>query len=271
MEKKHNPYLEKYKNSGKTIVVIWEVKDNIKDYISYLIFNWINVENIWVWQDLSCLNKSLVSNIVIIDKSWPILSQNWNIVSLTTLWSLTWDIVQARKWVLSVIESVLSSWFDRVSLVWENDLEKELETLKWSWTMFINPDNTSFWLVDDFALFEMIYAENISNNDWKKRTESEKLEIFKNYYVLKIWECILWWYQVVDFEYNWVSWNMIQCLRCSKQWNWVWKKIMDEIKSKNKLPLFAYTKKTEFFTKMWFKKIEWELSPTWAELFVWNV
>ena len=34
------------------------------------------------------------------------------------------------------------------------------------------------------------------------------------------------------------------------------------------IPIFAYTKKVEFYTKMWFEKKSWEVSETWAELFV---
>ena len=52
--------------------------------------------------------------------------------------------------------------------------------------MFINPELATFEHRDDYALFEMIYAENIKNKDWKPRTEEEKQEVFRNYRVLKI-------------------------------------------------------------------------------------
>lgn len=263
-----NPYLEKYKQTKQEIIVVWALSGEVRDYVQNLINNWIKVRNIKSIEELWEINWWNIWNVLLIDEKWPIISEKWNVVSVATIDLLKPDILSTRAEVVGQIWELLKLWIKRVSLISENWLSWELETLKWTWTMFINPELATFEQMDDYALFEMIYAENIANKDWKPRTEEEKQDIFRNYRVLKIWESILWWYQILDFEFRWVAWSMIQCLRCSKQWNWVWKRIIDEIKAQSKLPIFAYTKKVEFFTKMWFEKISWEVSETWAELFV---
>jgi hypothetical protein len=65
-----------------------------------------------------------------------------------------------------------------------------------------------------------------------------------------------------------MKWQLLENLFSSKIWGWVGYILWEKIKEQ---PLvFAYSKKEDFFINIWFKKIEWEKSETWADLWIYQ-
>jgi len=135
--------------------------------------------------------------------------------------------------------------------------------------MFVDLKKAEFKKLQNFDLFKQIYLNFYSKWFWKKRTEEELKNLFKNYQVLELEETILWWYALTNFtkKIDWEEkkWLLLENLFSSRNWWWIgkilWEKIIKEEKN-----IFAYSKAWDFFTKLWFKKIIWEKSETWADL-----
>lgn len=78
----------------------------------------------------------------------------------------------------------------------------------------------------------------------------------------------MWWFALSDNEIKWNKWKLLECLFIAKLWNWLGYTLWEEIKKHN--IVFAYTKQEDFFKKIWFDKVEWEQSKSWASLFVYK-
>lgn len=255
-------YLDIYVESWELVVVVGNIKDETQiDELKKLWVNIIVIDSIY-W--LNWINQR-IWNIILVDEKWPFKNENWTLIGVIPYNNriLEWWESTREK-----IDAIMDSWAERISLVDEEWIFSELSTIEWAWSMIINESKLSFEKINNVWLFEMIYRKNVSLWYWKDRSEEEKINICKNYYVLKIWTSVLWWYQLVKFDDNW--WVLIQCLWSPRQKSWMWKKIIEHIKLSNNWFVYAYSKEKDFFIKMWFEAVEWKFSESWALLYVWK-
>ena len=126
-------------------------------------------------------------------------------------------------------------------------------------------ENIEFEKLNSRKIFENIYWDMLNNRKWKDREYHEKTIIYNNYIVLKIEDIIVWWYGLIEREINWTKWKIIECLFSKR--TWIWDIILNLITGEEEV-LFAYSKENDFFVRNWFIKVDWEKSPTWANLYV---
>lgn len=103
----------------------------------------------------------------------------------------------------------------------------------------------------------------------EKRSIYEVMKISKNYNVLELDWTILWWYYLSDFniKINWKNekWKLLENLFSSKNGWGIWYILWEKIK-KEWWKIFAYSKQEKFFSNLWFEKIKWQISKSWASL-----
>jgi len=110
----------------------------------------------------------------------------------------------------------------------------------------------------DKSFFKKIYNKYVfEENVWKKRSLEQQEQLFKNFYVYKENNQILWWFSINKFK----DWYLIETLFSEQKW--VWKKIINFVVKKYK-KVYAFSKKQNFY---WFKKLN-EKSESGASLFV---
>lgn len=120
----------------------------------------------------------------------------------------------------------------------------------------------SFEKLESFDKFLEIYEWHEKTWCWKKRSLKEKEELYQNYIVVNYQEKIVWWFWLYDYE----NWKVLQCLFSDKKW--VWKIILEKVKERDLV--YAFSKKKEFFEKMWFEEVEWQKSESWASLYIYS-
>jgi len=219
-----------------------------------------------------------INNILYLTSTGWLLDKEWNIIPFIGLDSLIEIIKWKHKeifvewWMLKKLETIkkqLEDWISKITVTNLKWLKDELETVEWSWTMFVNLEKAKFKKLDNYNLFKQIYNTQISNKNWKEKDEKNLKIISSDYNILELEWTILWWYYIWDFEIeiNWKkeSWKLLENLFSSKSGWWIWEILWKEI-LKNNNNIFAYSKKESFFIKLWFKKIEWQKSETWADL-----
>ena len=219
-----------------------------------------------------------INNILYLTSTGWLLDKEWNIIPFIGLDSLIEIIKWKHKeifvewWMLKKLETIknqLEDWISKITVTNLKWLKDELETVEWSWTMFVNLEKAKFKKLDNYNLFKQIYNTQISNKNWKKKDEKNLKIISSDYNILELEWTILWWYYIWDFEIeiNWKkeSWKLLENLFSSKSRWWIWTLLLDKMKSENNI-IYLYSNKKDFFTKAWFKKIEWQKSETWADL-----
>jgi len=219
---------------------------------------------------------NIISNIVFLTWTWWLNNTKMETITFMTKKKLDLILIWEDKdikvdwWMLKKIQtinSLLEVWISKITITSLSGLREELEWF-WSWTMFIDLNKAKYKKLENRAMFELIYDKNIFEWKWKKRDEEDKTEIFNSYKVLEIEWTILWGYSLIDTEIQWEKWKLLQCLYASKEWNWIWKLLWFEMKKET--VIFAYSKSWWFFEKLWFKKIEWKKSETWADLYIYK-
>jgi hypothetical protein len=170
---------------------------------------------------------------------------------------------------LDSISQQLKWWISKITITNLKWLKEELEWF-WSWTMFFDLEKTIFKKLDNKELFKQIYNKQILEKNWKEKNTEELEKISSNYNVLELEWTILWWYYLWDFEIK-IEWKreygkLLENLFSSKSWWWIWEVLWKRIRDND--VVFAYSKKESFFIKLWFAKIKWEKSETWA--FLWK-
>ncbi len=183
-------------------------------------------------------------------------------------------MIKIDGWMLKKVESIykiLENWVIKITTTNIEGLKKEIESIEWSGTMFVNLKTAEFKKLENLKLFNMIYEIQVLNWNWKKRNKNNIKSISRNYTVLELWWTILGWYYLWDFkiEINWkkLKWKLLEALFSSKNGWWIGYLLWEKIKKSNK-PIFAYTKKWWFFEKLWFKKVKWIQSETGADLYI---
>ena len=71
--------------------------------------------------------------------------------------------------------------------------------------------------------------------------------------------------QILNWEEK--KWLLLENLFSSKNWWWIWELLWTKILSE-KWNIFAYSNAWNYFLSLGFKKIEWEKSQTWADLWI---
>jgi hypothetical protein len=124
--------------------------------------------------------------------------------------------------------------------------------------------------LENRALFDQLYDENVSNGSWRARWDFEKNQLFETYRVLQSQNTLLWGYSLRDFSLWQKEGKIVECLWVQYAWKWLGKHIVESIFSdlENWQTLFAYSAQREFFTKCWFKLFHWILSMSGNPLFI---
>lgn len=295
------PYLEIYKN--KTIVLkIWEnidTKTNLWDFLNYINFLKNKYINIILldekWQEIFKVNpknnflneiketQTDISNILLLEnnKDYILKSIDWKEIEFLSKNKLK-DILEWNNKKINVeinsqlfiklqeIYWLLNNWYSKITLtnIWW--LKEELEWFG-SGTMFINLEKSEFKKLNNLNLFKQIYKKFNNDWNWKKRSIYEVMKISKNYNVLELDWTILWWYYLSDFniKMNWKNekWKLLENLFSSKNGWGIWYILWEKIK-KEWWKIFAYSKQEKFFSNLWFEKIKWQISKSWA--FLWK-
>ncbi len=112
--------------------------------------------------------------------------------------------------------------------------------------------------------FDYIYWEMLKKGSWKSRKSEEKLDIFRNYTIVKINNIIVGWYSLIDCEIGEMKWKMLECIFSKK--TWVGDCILKKVTKKD--TVFAYSSNEEFFSKNGFLKVEWKRSETLSDLYL---
>lgn len=270
---------------------LWEVwipkkilKSFDKNKINLIPFVWVelwndNILNINaddIVKKIAEKYTNIISNIIFLTWTWWLNNTKMETITFMTKKKLEQVLNWEDKYIkvdwgmmkkIQIINSLIEVWISKIAITSLSGLKKELEWF-WSWTMFIDLDKAKYKKLENRAMFELIYDKNISEKKWKKRDEEKKTEIFNSYKVLELEWTILWGYALSDTEIKWKKWKLLKCLYASKEWNWIWKLLWFEIKKE--AVVFAYSKSWWFFEKLWFKKIEWEKSETWANLYIYE-
>ena len=159
---------------------------------------------------------------------------------------------------------------------WRRSLESLILSQQIAWTTYSTSEaifciqSTRIESLQDRALFDQIYEENVSTGGWKTRWDQEKEELYQSYRVL-IWGWeILWWYRLREFSF-WMSlWKLIECLWVKYSGRWIGKHMIQNIFFD--IPpwqsLFAYSAQREFFTKCEFSLVPGKISSTGNPLFM---
>ncbi len=252
------------------------------DKINLIPFVWTNIDG---WELLNINADDIVekvsedisekvSNIIFLTWSWGLVNKEWNIVSFLTQKKLKaildWkhNNISVDWWMLKKLESVyelFKHWVKKTTITNLWWLKKELETVEWSGTMIVNIEEACFSKLNNFDLFQEIYEAQYKKKNWKQRTQKELEKISQDYIILSLDWTILGWYYLWEIDIDWEKWMLLENIFASKQSGGIWYVLWDQIKKNNKI--FTYTQKEDFFQKLWFKKIPWKKSDTWACLF----
>jgi len=295
-----NPYLEIYQQ--------WEIiiqysedfenekeKDDFFDYINFLKWNNIDftlLDKNWniVYKYLSENKKYIfdknykidevkdnIRNILLLENSIEFRNEKWRIIEFVSKEKLEEilkeNIVDSNtskklKWVLKL----LKEWISKVTLSPIRWLKAELEWLG-AWTMFVDLEKAEFKKLKNKEIFYQIYKEKIISWEWKRKKDDKIEEIAKKYNVYEIDWTILGWYYLWDYEVeiNWekIEWQLLENLFASRIGWWIWPILWEKIKEKNNVT-FAYSKREDYFTDLWFIKVEWKKSETWADLWMYK-
>ena len=68
------------------------------------------------------------------------------------------------------------------------------------------------------------------------------------------------------YELDWEIWKILECVFVLKEWAGWWCILAEEIQKSD--IIFTYSKRENFFKKIWFKVIKWQKSQSWADLFI---
>ena len=300
--KNNSPYLDIYKNKWKIVFQLWKdifINKKSKKFFKYLDFlkkqeiNFVLLDeeakqifnsdwnNYFLDNEKNNISEN-INNILILEENSEIKDiENKKIEFISSeklklILSLNHNKIKIDKnsnifRKLQEIDKLLDNWTYKVTLT---NLEWVKEELEWfgSGTMFVNLEKAKFKKLDNYNLFKQIYKTQILEKNWKEKDEEKLKIISSDYNVLDLEWTILWWYYLWNFEIelDWklIKWKLLENLFSSKSGWWIWEILWKEIKKEN--IIFAYSKKEDFFTKIWFKKIKWEKSETWADLWMYE-
>jgi len=271
----------------KSLENAWEVwcvesfkKSFQEDKINIIPFVWVSCDDITkvlninaddIVPEIVRFVKGEVSNILYLTGAWWLKNKDWKIVSFLTKKKLEkilheWDESicfdgQMRKKLQSILDCI-NNGSSKATIVDMIGLKWELEGF-WTGTMIVDLEKAKFKPLEKRELFDFIYKEKVGKGEWRERTKEEKDEIFQNYQVLEIKGTILWWYALMDNP----SWDgkVLECFFAGKEGGWIGRLLWEQIK-KNGI-IYAYSKKWDFFKKLWFQEISWKYSLSWASLY----
>ena len=299
---KYNSYLDIYKEEI-IVLQLWKdifLKTNSNDFFDYLNFlknekiNFVLLDEKWSqifksdWNNYFLdKNKNNISdsikNILLLEKNCKILDNKWEKIEFLSKDKLHKILKQEHKNIviannsklykkLNEIYKLLENWVNKITLTNSWWLKEELEWFG-SWTMFVNLEKAKFKKLNNDKLFKQIYEYQFKNWNWKERTNNELIKISNRYEVYELDWTILWWYALNDFEIeiNWEKqkWKILENLFAVKEWWWIGYKLWEEIKKEHNI-IFAYSKQEKYFENLWFKKIDWQKSKTWADLWIYE-
>lgn len=233
--------------------IVWLIAQRYAEEISNILF--------FTWTGGVLNNEKEVVPFISKESLQQIL--DWEHQSISVEWGMY------KK--LRVVYDLLESWVKKVTVTQLSDLKDELETVEWTGTMFVDLEKAVFEKCHDMELFKTIYSEQVKQWNWKERNNDEVEKLASNYIFLLLDGTVLWGYSLQETEINWNKWKVLECMFSCKSGWWIWGLLWKEICKQWKI--FAYSEKGWFFEKLGFKKVEWNLSKTGAQLYEygWNV
>ncbi len=227
-------------------------------------------------QNLLSKYNDKISNVIFLNDSGWLKNGEGGIISFLSKEKLkcilNWNYEKAvinswEKKVLELIYELFRKGIHKTTIASIDWLREELEWFG-SWTMVIDLEKAEIKTLENRELFDLIYSKQVEGWNWKDRTIEEKDEMFKNYKILEIDGTVLWGYCLSDCEVEWQKWKLLSCLFTTKVWSWLWYILWQEVKKSG--VVFSYSKQWKFFENLWFKKVEWKKSETWAFLYVFD-
>ena len=266
--------------SGKIILKTIE-----KGYDKYRSFVWIcnrentpyNVNADDIVSALILYIEWAVSNILYLTKSWWLQDIESKIIPFMTKNRLKKILVWKDEKVKTdgQMKKKLSSWNNAIlngaskfTIAHIKNIKEEIESLSWTGTMIGDLEKAVFRPLKNRKMFDFIYTEIVKQGDWRERSEQEKNIIYENYKVLELDGTILWWFALRDFEFNWKKWKILECIFSIKERCGIGSILWDAIK--DNVCVYTYSKKREYFMKLWFTEVKWKSSPSWSPLYVYE-
>ena len=265
-------YLEKLKKQEISFYLVDE-NDN-------LVYKYENKNKNYKFNQEVNLTSEEIKNILLLENDCELKDTDWKKIEFLSKEKLHKILKQEHHKIkvvnnsklykkLNEIYALLEKWATKVTLTESWTIEEELEGFG-SGTMFVDLEEADFKKLNNDKLFYQIFDYQFKKWNWKKRTKQELENLSKNYEVYELNWTILWGFALSDseIEINWKNKKakLLENLFAVKEWWWIGYILAEKIKE-NEL-IFAYSKQEEFFSKIWFKKVEGKKSESWADLWV---